>query len=196
VNAEAQTARVVLRYGFDARGRFKPEILAVDLLDVPPPLLEDDIPDRAAHGAWLDVLAPGGALALRVAVPAPGLGREAVDAVGALVRRATEGRASTTSAAVEVPWLGAGTRIVFRHGDGEEIATRSIPGLASLELVPNSADRTRLPGELVAVPVWGHDNPRAVALLFLAEAFRRRRSPLSCRPSPGAWSRSAARSPR
>lgn len=170
------TARVVLRYGFDRDGRFRPEILAVDLLDVPPPLADFTLPEEAPEGAWLDVVAPGGELGFQVPVPIPTQGPEAADAEGRMVRRAPSRRHGET-VAVEVPWFGPGSRIVFRHADGEAVATRSVPGLASLPLEPTPIERSRDAQGAVRLATWGHANARAIQLLFLAEAFRAEEAP-------------------
>lgn len=172
MSEQRPTARVVLRYGFEEGGRFIPEILAVDLLDVPPPLSENEIPEGGADATWLDVLAPGGELAFRIQVPAPDIGPETLDAGGALVRKSADGPHGT-SAVVEIPWFGDGTRIVFRHAIGSERSTRSVPGLASLELSPTEPSLERKADEAVRLKVWGHDNKRAIVLLFLAEAFKK-----------------------
>lgn len=171
MNGHPPTARVVLRYDLDRAGKFKPEILAVDLLDVPPPLADFVLPDANPEGAWLDVLAPGGALGFQVPVPIPTLGAERTDAEGRLTRSGRD-RHHRATISVEVPWFGPGSRIVFRHADGEAVATRSVPGLASLALEPTPATRNRVAQGAVPLATWGHGNPRALVLLFLAEAFR------------------------
>lgn len=165
------TARVVLRYGFDGKGRFISDILAVDLLDVPPPLADFALPEAKPEGAWLDVLAPGGSLGFQVPVPIPTIGAEAIEADGQLARR-SRGRDHRVTVAVEVPWYGLGSRIVFRHADGEVMASRSVPGLASLVLEPTAVTRGETSLPAVPLATWGHANARALVLLFLAEGYR------------------------
>jgi len=167
---------VVLRYGFDGKGRFTPEILAVDLLDVPPPLADFVLPEANPEGAWLDVLAPGGAVGFQVPVPIPTIGAEAIEADGRLARRG-RGRDHRETVAVEVPWFGSGSRIVFRQADGEAIASRSVPGLASLLLEPTVATRKEKSPLAVPLATWGHANARAMVLLFLSEAYREEDAP-------------------
>jgi hypothetical protein len=164
--AQADAADVTLSYGPGGDG-FSGEILSVRLLDGPPPLMDFDLPDQPA-GAWLEVFAPGAsAPAFLLPLPDPRLGHEAGSEDGTLTRSEKAGQ---RTASFEVPWYGPGTRITLRLGDGDRLDTRSRAGAFTLTLAADEPVRGRGPA---AVPVqrWGHDNPRALLLVLIGEAF-------------------------
>jgi hypothetical protein len=166
---QADAASVTLSYGPGERG-FRGEILSVRLLDGPPPLMDFDLPEQPA-GAWLEVFAPGASEpAFLLALPDPRLGHEATGEDGTLTRSASAG---LRTAAFEVPWYGLGTRITLRLGDGDRLDTRSREGAFTLALTPDEGTRGRGRHQPVPLGRWGHDNPRALLLLLIGEAFTR-----------------------
>jgi hypothetical protein len=163
----AEAASVTLSYG-PGPGGIAGTILSVRLLDGPPPLHDFELPERPA-GAWLDVFAPGaGEPAFQLALPDPRLGHESGSASGSLTRSA---ESEQRTAVFEVPWYGAGTRITLRLGDGQQLDTRSRTAAFTLALAPDEGTRERGPTTAIPIARWGHDNPRAMLLLLLGEAF-------------------------
>lgn len=162
---QADAASVTLSYGPGGDG-FTGKILSVRLLDGPPPLMDFDLPAQPA-GAWLEVHAPQGREpAFLLPLPDPRLGHEVGAEDGTLTRSAEAG---PRTASFEVPWYGPGTRITLRLGDGDRLDSRSRAGAFTLELIPNEGERG--PHRAVPIARWGHDNPRALLLILIAEAF-------------------------
>jgi hypothetical protein len=164
---QAAAATVTLSYGAK-HGGFTGEILSVRLLDGPPPLPDFDLPERPA-GAWLEVQAPGAREpAFLLPLPDPRLGHEVGSKDGTLSRTKAAGQ---RTAAFEVPWYGPGTRITLRLGDGDRLDSRARAGAFSLELTPDAGGRARGQDRAVPIARWGHDNPRALLLVLIGEAF-------------------------
>jgi hypothetical protein len=144
--SEARAAQVVLEMAGD-----KVTVVDVRLVDGPPPVPRFD-PGAAAGGHWLDILPSGGAPAHAVPIPPP---------------CADGGPAARTSATVLVPWYGRGTAIIVRSPGPGGAARSGAPIL----LDPGGTRRRFRNLKEIRLQRWGHANPRAVPLVFLAEAF-------------------------
>jgi hypothetical protein len=184
-----QVARVSLRYSGT-----RAQIIGVNLIEAPAPVSFFS-PTPTSTGAWLTVLDPDGREVFHQPLPDPYVGGEVLGRNGAM-RRLKPGR-RVQFASVETPWPGPGAEIEVHAREvaprqtktGRAKAQGSVIARLPLKLQsapkPGSAKRGARgiakafglfskPAKLFPMTVdgrWGHDNPKALNLVFMPEGF-------------------------
>jgi hypothetical protein len=155
-------ARVVVRYGGGL-----PEIVDAVLMRAPDPR-SGALEPTGRRGAWLTVRDPAGQEVFRRVLPDPATANE-VGLEDSRIGR-LEGPAERL-VLVELPWPGEGSTLEVHVGAGGAVVLEAAPIL--MQLKPRSLIRLEGVGPPSQVfPIWGHDNPKALTLLFLADGFR------------------------
>jgi len=172
-------ARISLRYD-TASAR----IIGIDLIAAPAPVSLFS-PTPTSTGAWLTVIDSDGNEIFHKPLPDPFVGGEVLDESGAMKR--LKERRTPHFASVEAPWPGPRSRIVVHAREVAPRWDRAVSAtptseIATLPFEPRqepTADPSLvgLVGKSAkAFPVtidsrWGHDNPKALHLVFMPEGF-------------------------
>lgn len=143
-------------------------ILAATPIEAPEPL-QAEVPEGADA---LEVRDPAGATLFAARLPDLDHGGESLDEENRMQRtkRGEEPRYHS----VEVPWGGEGSTLAIRREPPAGRRRRRAPGAPQiLPLEPRPVRRRRGDDRFpVRIdPIWGHDNPKALTLAFMAEAF-------------------------
>ncbi len=165
--------RVTLRYD-----RERAELLGAVPISARPPAMSLEI-EEDSSGGWIEVLDAGGAVVHREALPDPHVGTETFSRRKRLTR---PGEPEPCTASVELPWPGAGARLTIharasaparRRGGAGEAPIRTGGEIGRFDLRPRSPATTRdAAPPVIRRPIWGHANPNALTLAFMAEGFR------------------------
>jgi hypothetical protein len=131
------------------------------------PVLRDSKPGVGSDALWVGLEGAGRRFARRL--PDPAVGREIFAPDGAIAR--LEPTAARTIS-VDVPWHDEAPGEVVIRGPGLEVRTPAI------EIARRAAAVARTAPPFPVVPLFGLENPNALALVFLAEGFRADELPL------------------
>ena len=169
-DASESAVRVTLRYD-----RERAELIDAVPIAARPPTHSLEV-EEDSSGGWIEVLDAGGIVVHRQALPDPHVGTEAFSRRKRLARAAAP---EAYTASVELPWPGAGARLAVharaaaapRRRGGAVARTGGEIGRFDLQPRPPAATRDALP-PVTRRPIWGHANPRALTLAFMAEGFQ------------------------
>lgn len=125
------------------------------------PVLRDPKPGPKSRAVWVELDAPGRRFARRL--PDPAVGQEVFAPDGTIGRIE-----APRSAVIDVPWHDEAPGEVVVHTPGA--VTRHAG--AALARQARVAEASRAPPPFPVTPLFGLENPKALALVFLADGFR------------------------
>lgn len=149
----------------------------VSLIEAPTPVSRFQ-PEPDSTGAWITVVDPQGREVFHRLIPDAGLGGEIKNDDGSM--RRLKSRRGPSLASLEAPWPGEGSRIVVHARAAKP--RRAIRGeaptseIGRLDMAPVPSTRWLFGKSKPSFPVtvdpgWGRDNPNALNLVFMPDAF-------------------------